>query len=170
MLKEDYIKQMSSLTNLPASFLNQLYKLNMLAVSNELHTQMVSKEPIKKVSLSTYGELRIHQENGNLIYKFLPSDEFNSIIRKTIIERKDQLEEKLEERLVKKIYDNYSDFMEGSLDNIEIGIKVYKAFEDIYSYINSTSNLDKIDTLNYIKSVLLKAGMKEVIDGRKQRK
>ena len=127
MLKEDYIKQMSSLTNLPASFLNQLYKLNMLAVSNELHTQMVSKEPVKKVSLSTYGELRIHQENGNLIYKFLPSDEFNSIIRKTIIERKDQLEEKLEARLVKKIYDNYSDFMEGSLDNIEIGIKVYRA-------------------------------------------
>lgn len=170
MLKEDYIKQMSALTNLPVTFLNQLYKLNMLAVSNELHTQILESEDIKKVSLSTYGEVKIQQVDGNLIYKFLPSDDFNAIIRRTIIEKKDLLEEKLEEKLVKKIYDNYFDFMEGTLEDAEVSKKVFRAYEDITSYINNSKSMTKTTLCNYIKSRLIQAGMKEVIDGRKQKR
>ena len=169
MLKDEYIKCMSTLTNLPVSFLTEIYKLNMLVISNELHTQMISDTPDKRLSLATYGEVRLHQENNNLIYKFIPSDEFNSVVRQTIISNKDMLETKMEDKLVSKLYANYSDFMEGSLTNVENAYKMAEAYNNIEQFVKNSSKISKKQLLSFIHKELVKSGMKEVGDGRKEK-
>lgn len=170
MLKDDYIKAMSALTGMPVNFLSQLFRLNMLVVSDELYTQVKEGSDIKRISLNTYGEVRLSVENNNLIYKFIPSDEFNGVVRKTILEDKNLLEEKLEEKVVKRIYGNYTDFLEGSLTDLDVSQKVFEAYKDIAEHIKLSKHITRAELIKYIHDVLLKAGMKEVIDGRKEKR
>lgn len=167
MLKEEYLKIASSLTNLPVSFLTQLYKLNMLVISNELHTQILQKMPVKKVSLGTFGEVRIQLENNNLTYKFIPSDEFNHVIRTTIIEDKDLLQDTLEEKLVRKIYNNYSDFIDGTLEDSENKSRISTVYSDLIKYVNTAKSLSREDITDAIYRSFIKIGMKEVNNGKR---
>ena len=166
MLKEDYLKTVSTLTNLPVSFLSQLYKIHLLVVSNELSNQLLSNDT-KKVSLSTYGEVKLQIENNSLIYKFIPSDEFNSVVRKTVLEKRDLLESKLEEKLVKKIYANYDDFMDGTLYDVEKKNKVETAYNNIAKFVKQSSKISKKELLDYIASQLVPAGL-EVKHAKKE--
>ena len=59
--------------------------------------------------------------------------------------------------------------MEGSLTNVENAYKMAEAYNNIEQFVKNSSKIGKKQLLSFIHKELVKSGMKEVEDGRKEK-
>lgn len=110
-MENNYIESISSITNIPIYLLNKIFDINLLEISNEIINNKIEEDKWE-VNLANYGILRITLNNENLIYKFLPNEKFNDIVRETIKTNKSLLINTIEDKLVKAIENNFKDMLE----------------------------------------------------------
>lgn len=104
----DIVSDMSNLTTLPVSLLQQLSDKVEFIVLHSVYESVLSHENITEVDIGI-GRLNILQEEGCIKYKFIPSKTFEQKIVKTVKDRESPLTTTVEDTLQKKILDVYKE-------------------------------------------------------------
>lgn len=110
-MKEEYLSTLSKLTNISESILRQLFKLNLLTISHNIIEQLNNKDNVYEVNLATYGTLAIKVCGNDISYRFNPSLEMHRLIQKTLLEKKSQLEQGAEDKLVQLLQKSYKELI-----------------------------------------------------------
>jgi hypothetical protein len=104
----DVVSDMSNLTKLPVSLLQQLSDKVEFIVLHSVYESVLSNENITEVDIGI-GRLNILQDEGCVKYKFIPSKTFEQKIIKTVKDRESPLTTTVEDTLQKKILDVYKE-------------------------------------------------------------
>lgn len=104
----DVISDMSNLTALPISMLQQLSDKVEFIILHSLYESSISHESITEIDLGI-GRLNILQENDCIKYKFIPSKKLEQEIVKTVKDKQSPLTATVENTLQKKIQDVYKE-------------------------------------------------------------
>lgn len=104
----DVISDMSNLTTLPISLLQQLSDKVEFIILHSIYESIICHENITEIDIGI-GCLNILQENDCIKYKFIPSKKFEQDIIKTVKEKQSPLTMTIENTLQKKIIDVYKE-------------------------------------------------------------
>ena len=104
----DVISDMSNLTTLPISLLQQLSGKVEFIILHSVYESSVCHENITEIDLGI-GRLNILQEKDCIKYKFIPSKKLEQDIIKTVKEKQSPLTTTVENTLQKKIIDVYKE-------------------------------------------------------------
>ena len=104
----DVISDMSNLTTLPISLLQQLSDKIEFIILHSVYESLICHENITEIDLGI-GRLNILQEKDSIRYKFIPSKELEQNIIKTVKEKQSPLTTTVENTLQKKIIDVYKE-------------------------------------------------------------
>lgn len=103
----DLIKDLSCITEIKESLLQNLIKYSNLIISHDIVETLCNKEKITKIDIGI-GYLYITNDNSIIKYKFIPSEK----LEKTVIDsynHKNELSIKIENSLSEKINNSYKE-------------------------------------------------------------
>lgn len=110
IVKYDLIGDLSKLTTIPKNSLAKLSNVAQKVIANDVYSTMIrSKDDVAEVNIG-FGILYIGIKDG-IQYKFVPSPEFEDILKEVVNDRVDPLKIEIEETLVSRILNAYKDLL-----------------------------------------------------------
>ena len=104
-IKED----LSTLTTINESVFTKLVNKIEWCISDGVEKAIKSGENQANIDLD-FGVLKIHFDNNEIKYKFVPSQKFEKILTNTIVNERNDLVLNIEESLVSKLTNTYKNF------------------------------------------------------------
>ena len=104
------IDDLSTLTTIPTTNLNQLTKKANYCICNCIEESSLNNDNITDIDIGI-GKLSIYVENNNILYRFTPTKSLEDNIKKTVIEKHNSMTCAVESALVNKIMCTYKDYI-----------------------------------------------------------
>ena len=104
------LTDLATLTTIPLASLERLSDLAMSCICHSVEESFIEGETITTIDIGI-GKLGIKLENNTILYKFIPSIEFESNIKQTVLSGKSPLTLQVEATLKDKITKTYKDFI-----------------------------------------------------------
>jgi hypothetical protein len=103
-------EDLSVLTGIPLTTLEQLFDKINVCINDNVHEAQISDEQIAEIDL-VIGTLCILVDKNEIKYKFIPSKKLHKSVRATILEGDNTLDRIIESSLVSKITKTYKEFL-----------------------------------------------------------
>lgn len=110
MIQHNIIEDLSILTTIPQSSLNQLARKEIYCICDCVEEAVLSGDNLLSVKTGV-GTIKLELGDSEINYRFEPSKELEDGITNTVINKKNLLIEVAEEKLVKRITNAYKDFL-----------------------------------------------------------
>lgn len=110
MTSRSLIDDLSTLTTIPATNLNQLVQKSVYCICDDVEEAVLGENNTAEIDLG-FGKLYIRVHNNNVQYKFIPSRALDNAVKETIINHKNPLVDVAEETLVHRILNTYKSFI-----------------------------------------------------------
>ena len=110
MIQHNLLEDLSILTTIPQSSLNQLARKEVYCLCDCVEEVVLSGDNMLSVKTGL-GTIKLELGDSDISYRFEPSKELEDGIIKTIVNKKNPLVESAEEKLVKRITNAYKDFL-----------------------------------------------------------
>lgn len=111
-MKYSVIEDLSILTTVPTTNLNQLCKKAIYCICDDIDSSRLKGESLVDIDIGI-GTLSILIGSDAVQYRFIPSNVLDSSVKRTIVDGKNPLVEKAEKLLAKKIISTYKDYFNG---------------------------------------------------------
>ena len=99
-----------ALSNVPVCVLNKLADVAMSTICNSIQEAIKSGDNMLDIN-TPFGILTILLDGNNVAYKFVPNKQFTQAVTNSILEPNNQLETKLQQTLLNKIFKTYKEFV-----------------------------------------------------------
>lgn len=103
-------KKISDLSTIPEWAIKRLHEYTDLIHSNDIINGLKEKEQVISIDILE-GKLYIKIEDDNIKYKFVPSKEFNELVKNTIINKEDKLLTAVSAKLKQALMVTYKDIL-----------------------------------------------------------
>lgn len=103
----------ANLTGLPLRVVQKIFDLQIMTLSHNIVEQVNTPRKVDKrgvnyiIPLSPYGELEISIRGKKLVCHFVPNEKFTKMIRDSITNQQDLLQDKVEEAFIELIESRY---------------------------------------------------------------
>lgn len=104
------IEDLNKITTIPTSKLDKLLDISKYLISQYVCEDKTQNEDISEIDIG-FGQLLITKTEGEVKYKFIPSEDLQQLIKLTYNTSTGPLELKLEENLAKKFINTYKDLV-----------------------------------------------------------
>lgn len=104
------VEDLSKLTTIPESVLNKLVEKIFYCISDVIEETVIEQKKIAEIDIKI-GTIYIELNLNNVRYKFIPSKEFETIVKDTVINKKNLLQDVLEKTIVNRITNTYKDLL-----------------------------------------------------------
>lgn len=104
------IDDLSTLTTIPTTNLNQLTKKANYCICNCIEESSLNNDNLTDIDIGI-GRLSIYVENNNILYRFTPAKSLEDNIKKTVIEKHNVMTNIVENALTNKIINTYKDYI-----------------------------------------------------------
>lgn len=101
---------LATLTTIPLTSLERLVDLSTASMCHSVEESLIQGETLTMIDIGI-GKLGIKLEDNAILYKFIPSTDFEDSIKKTVLSGKSPLTLKVESTLKDKITKTYKDFI-----------------------------------------------------------
>ena len=105
---EDILLQLTDITTIPQHSLQRLMTVMNYCICNSVYESMLQKQPITSLNIGV-GVLQIENTGTQLNYKFIPSQQLEKSLVKTITKNENPLADKLETTFTQRIVKTYKD-------------------------------------------------------------
>jgi len=102
------INELSTLTSIPEKTLNKLVEKLIYVSCEDVLENVLDEKPTSELDLG-FGILYIKHSEGEIKYKFIPSEAFEKAINDTVTKKLNLMEKKLSDTLSKKFIEVYKD-------------------------------------------------------------
>lgn len=106
----DLIKDVATLTTIPEKALSKLVSKSIICINDSVEEALLTNESIVEINIGI-GTLYIQLLDNAINYKFIPSSNLESSVRKTVINKQNILERMIEKTLADRIIKTYKDFL-----------------------------------------------------------
>lgn len=106
----DLIKDISILTDVSENTLNKFIPVCNYCIGHAVHESECLKSFISEIDLG-FGELHIKIDEGEIKYKFIPSNDLEKLLIKTVTQHCSPVISKLESNLQEKIERSYKELL-----------------------------------------------------------
>ena len=103
-------KKISTLSTIPEWAIDKFQKYINLVHSHDIVEQIFENKDVFEIDLWE-GKLYIKLEDDALKYKFIPSEDFNEIVKTSIIKKKSRLVDSVTDKLKTAITNTYKDII-----------------------------------------------------------
>ena len=110
MTSRSLIDDLSTLTTIPATNLNQLVQKSVYCICDDIEEAVLGQHNMAEIDLGI-GKLYVHIQDKLVQYKFIPNQALDSAVKDTIINHKNPLTDVAEETLVHRILNTYKSFI-----------------------------------------------------------
>ena len=104
----EYLDKLSTLTTVPLHTFEKLNDVINCMHSDTIVTQLLEGKSTFELKIME-GTIYLKLENDNIKYKFIPSEDFDTIIRDSILSKKSKLIETSLDRLQRSLVNTYKD-------------------------------------------------------------
>ena len=108
MKTEDILVQVSDITTIPQHSLQRLVTTTNYCICNSVYESKLVMEPVTALNIGI-GQLFIENTGTSLNYKFVPSQQLEKSLIKTITKNENPLVDKLENTFTQRIIKTYKD-------------------------------------------------------------
>lgn len=109
-MSSDILTDLAALTTIPLTSLERLSNLVAASICHSVEESIIEGETTTLVDIGI-GKLGIKLEDNIVLYKFIPSTDFEDSIKKTVLTGESPLTLKVEAALKDKITKTYKDFI-----------------------------------------------------------
>lgn len=104
------IEDVSTLSGISEVTLRKLIKLSNYSVGHALHESLKQKEEFLTIDIGI-GELQVKAKDDVIRYKFIPSEELDTLLGSTVVTGRSPVAVKVEENLQEKINKAYKELL-----------------------------------------------------------
>lgn len=105
----DIVKDMATLTTIPEKSLNKFYRKMIFCICEGVAEDLLNEDnEISEMNIGI-GTLYIKHSGGDIKYHFIPNDLLEKYMQQTVVNKKNVLEDLLNDALAKKFMEVYKD-------------------------------------------------------------
>lgn len=104
------IADISKLTTIPDNVLNKLVNKAFYCISDIIEDALLEQKKVVDIEIGI-GTLYIELNSDTVRYKFIPNKELESVVKNTVVNKRNLLQDTLEMTLVNRVTDTYKDLL-----------------------------------------------------------
>lgn len=110
MICRSMVDDLSTLTTIPATNLNQLVQKSMYCICDDVEEAMLGGHNTAEIDLGI-GKLYIRVQEKAVQYRFIPNKILDNAVKDTVLNHKNPLVDLAEETLVHRVLNTYKSFI-----------------------------------------------------------
>lgn len=152
-MNDNYIKSINALTSIPTYIVSRVCKYNVLLASQDVAEN--KQQGVRDFIIETagYGNIVAHLEEDELKLRLDPSPEFTSAVVKAATTGQSELINKLEDKLIKTLDNQFNDVFEGNRLSIERKDSMTSIGKTLLAYLSNTKHITRAQLTDKIKDL-----------------